>query len=397
MLLQTPEQYIKRLHWLASIGIKSPSKVKQAQPLHGLSLDALQRNFYALEEHGLTASEAKRVVQKFPKILTRSSERMAEIFDVLIRLYRNTARLADILLLHTHPRLFHQSPAQVADRLSYFIANFDATLVQTKKAMKKGVFMLPPDVMNSRLEALHISLGISNSDVRSIFGRSPELLPLATSTIMQNLAKLQQVGFSESEIQHMALTKPAILGLDMTSTNQSQKWQFLTNVMHFCRSTLAVRPVLFMSSLPNRLGPRWEYLLLARELGATDFSCAQEVVERLVMYTDAKFAAMYSHSALFSLPPYNKAFRQQWQQRWHFLVDDCTIAVADIGRHPAVLQTSLKEVLGPRWAFLVRVAGFHSPIDHLTALATLSDEEFSDVYGVANKCLYNREFIQLWQ
>lgn len=185
------------------------------------------------------------------------------------------------------------------------------------------------------------------------------------------------------------------------SKNQSQKWQFLTDVMRFGTATLATTPLLFMSSLPNRLGPLWEHFLLARKLGAADFSCAQEIANCLVKCTDAEFAALHSCTASSPLPLYKKAFQQQWQQRWHFLVDNFNIAIADIGRHPAVLQTSSKEILGPCWAFLVSVAGHiqgFNPTHHLTALSSLSDKEFSDVFNIANKGLvYSCGFIQHWQ
>ena len=72
-VLQTPEQHSERLCWLESIGIKPRSKGTELQSLHNLSLDVLQKNLAGLEEHGLTASEAKQVAQKSPADLMRSA------------------------------------------------------------------------------------------------------------------------------------------------------------------------------------------------------------------------------------------------------------------------------------------------------------------------------------
>ena len=399
MLLQTPEQHTARLNWLGSVGLKPNGKSKEVEQLYRVSLHTLQQKLAALEEHGLTASEAKRVAQKHPRIFNRSTKHLTETFDILIRHFGDSARLADILLFKTPVRLFGHNLALVTERLNYFTSRFHASPIQTREGLRHGIFELSPKTMEDRVKDLQIGLGASESAARSMFQRSPQLLKLNSSTILQHVVQLQQLGFGESQLKHMILTKPSILGFDMNSTTQKQKWQFLTDVLHFDTATLAAKPLLFMSSLPNRLGPRWEYLLLARELGVTHFKSAQDVVQRLVLHTDAQIAAMHSVSS--ALPLYNKAFQQQWQQRWRYLVDDCNIAIADIGRHPAVLQTSLKEVLGPRWAFLGSVSGHHQgfhPIQRLTALATLSDKDFSGEYSVANKCLvYNSEFVQLWQ
>ena len=72
-----------------------------------------------------------------------------------------------------------------------------------------------------------------------------------------------------------------------------------------------------------------------------------------------------------------------------------------IRQHPAALQTSLREVLGPRWALSGNVAGHYqgfNPIHHLTALATLFGKEFliCSILHTNAWCTIS-EFILHWQ
>ena len=77
---------------------------------------------------------------------------------------------------------------------------------------------------------------------------------------------------------------------------------------------------------------------------------------------------------------YDEVFKQHWQQRWTFLRHEMRLSVADISACRALLFTSLPNTLAPRWHFLTMLEaaqpGFKAA-DHLTALATLSDEHFA--------------------
>ena len=59
------------------------------------------------------------------------------------------------------------------------------------------------------------------------------------------------------------------------------------------------------------------------------------------------------------------------------------LSVETITAHQDLLLTSLPDRLAPRWQLLSSIANVHAvkAEDHLTALATLSDQEFSQTFG----------------
>lgn len=73
-------------------------------------------------------------------------------------------------------------------------------------------------------------------------------------------------------------------------------------------------------------------------------------------------------------------------------------SIADISACQALLFISLPNKLGPRWHFLTwraaAQAGFKA-VDHLLALATLSDEQFACACNMVHVGLvYNRDLLQ---
>ena len=90
------------------------------------------------------------------------------------------------------------------------------------------------------------------------------------------------------------------------------------------------------------------------------------------------------------------AFKQHWLQRWHYLRQQVKLSVAEVTAHPAPLLTSLQETLIPCWCFLSKSQADQADFvakDHLTALATLSDEQFAQVYS-RQDLVYDKQF---WQ
>ncbi len=81
------------------------------------------------------------------------------------------------------------------------------------------------------------------------------------------------------------------------------------------------------------------------------------------------------------------------------------LSVEVIAVHQPLLLTSLKDTLGPRWAFPSLMADHHSEngfsaIDHLSALVFLSDTEFASMYNsdlAGVELVYNEAFKQKWQ
>ena len=272
-----------------------------------------------------------------------------------------------------------------------------------------GIFTVPPQRMDSRAKSLQNALLASAEQIKSIIQRQPSLLTLQSFTLAQHITALQGAAFSLANIRQMTLQQPTILTIDMTSRTQEQKFRFLTKVMGFDTETLVAKPRLLISSLLGRLGPQWGYLQHLKALGACMHAVAIDfgatgvhgIVTSLYCFTESAFAASHQPPEHSKLPIYGDAFKRQWQQRWHFLVDQQKVSIPDIGNHPAVLQASLKDVLGPRLAFLSVMSqnqqGF-SVVDHLTSVSTLSDDRFSALFSCAGVGLvFDKAFILAWQ
>jgi len=75
---------------------------------------------------------------------------------------------------------------------------------------------------------------------------------------------------------------------------------------------------------------------------------------------------------------FDSAFIDHWKQRWEFMRQHMKLSVETIAAHQDLLLTSLPDRLAPRWQLLASItkkrADFKAE-DHLTTLATLSDQK----------------------
>lgn len=254
---------------------------------------------------------------------------------------------------------------------------------EKKRAWTKGVFVVPPAELDSRLDLIALQLDVTVQQAKGVVRRQPQIATLQSTTVRLHVSQLHGHGFSSSQVRDMCLKQPALLTLDYTSKLQVDKWAFVTCVMQLSPASIAACPHLLMSSLPNRLGPRWEYLQRMKSRVVIKFSAAHECVSSLYSSTDSKFTATYTPPESAAFGVYDVHFQKQWQKRWHYLLIDQRLSIQDIGRHAADLQINL-DMLGARWALLTSigssVASFR-PVDHLTALATMDDDEFASVYN----------------
>ena len=134
-------------------------------------------------------------------------------------------------------------------------------------------------------------------------------------------------------------------------------------------------------SLERVLGPQHAYKLYLSACGIERTS--QKSLTDLAVGNDSHFAAAVKGSWNPSSLQYNDNFKADWEQRWLFLTKQQGITTSDVGRHPKLLIASLEGMLRPRIAFLQLVAAQQASfclVDHLTAVATLSDQDFAAAY-----------------
>ena len=98
----------------------------------------------------------------------------------------------------------------------------------------------------------------------------------------------------------------------------------------------AAKPYLLTLSLPNRLGPRWEYLQQLRVQGGITSTGS---LASIMITTDTKFRAVYTGP---QLRVYDEHFPKEWQRRWDFLLVGQQLSIQDIADDPGLWRVPWK-------------------------------------------------------
>ena len=402
MLRNTPEKELAKNQYLESIGVTSPATLRHKDASAARqSLVSMQRNVASLQAQGFSQAQVVSVVERHPAILYRPSEHVAELVRVIGEIFGCTQDMDMVADVMASCRLMGwsgQSPAALPYKFSYFCTCVGVNDKEKRKAWKHGVFTVAPAELDIRLSSIAAQLGATTDQAKSVLRRNPEITLFSPATLGMYVAKMHDLGFSPSQVKSMCLRQPTLLYKSYSSRLQAEKWVFLTGVLQLSLDAIAAKPHLLMYSLPKRLGPRWEYLQQLRLHGVIAFTGVHNVISSLADYTDTQFRARYTAPVM---RVYDEQFQQQWQQRWDFLLDGQQLSVQDIAAHPLVLQASLKDTLGPRWAFLLLITSSldsFRPVDHLTALSTMNDAEFASAYsGMSKGVAFDVAFIHDWQ
>ena len=237
--------------------------------------------------------------------------------------------------------------------------------------------------MEERAQFLKKMLDLSDAELNTLL-KVPQLLNHTPDHLQAHLESFHGLGFSQAHMKAMCLTRPVLLTLDMRSNTNVEKWNFLTVILKMTITELAARPSVLTFSLANKLGPRHAFILQLLTSGAM---CQHRynAVHPLIYSTqsDVGFVELIARRLKVDPGEYTITFKQRWQERWEFLMQQDDITIEDIGAHQKVLIASVEDVLKPRLAVLRSLAAQQADFclsDHFTAAATLSNEAFADAY-----------------
>ena len=227
--------------------------------------------------------------------------------------------------------------------------------------------------MQIRAAKLEEELGWDSEQLKQKLSSQSNILNLEPSTISRNVQGLQGAGFSLTQVWAMCTQQPALLGLRWTSDTCVEKLQVLTCLLGLSLDDIAARPRLLAYSVSGLLGPRvW-------------FSGAIEAPNTVmtsglfgyITCSKVSFSKKFSVPSAFPSLTFDSAFTDHWKQRWEFLRQHMKLSIETIAAHQDLLLTSLPHRLAPRWQLLSSEQATFKAEDHLTALATLSDQDFS--------------------
>ena len=346
LLLKQPEEEQLKDQYLVSIGIKSPKTLRKRRPsVFRQSLTSLKSKVACLQQCGFTGAQTLSLIEQHSDVLSRSSQYVGEVLRVISDMFgcaQDKSALSDVLLsCQRRGTIFSVSPTALHHNFAYFCTCIGAKDKETQRAWKHGVFTSSPAELDIRLDSIAAQLDSTLDEAKSVARRIPEVCLLLPATVALHVMQLHDLGFTNHQVKSMCLRHPSMLTLNYNSPLQADKWAFLTCVLRLSPDAIAACPRLLMSSLPNRLGPRWAYLQQLRSHDVIAFTAASQLLTSLVFVTDTNFRAAYITPQLCV---YDERFQKQWQRRWDFLLIDQQLSIQDIGDNPALLHTALKDI-----------------------------------------------------
>ena len=400
LLLHTPEECNDVYMWLASVGIDAERIQQKAPRVMARKLKEVQSTVQAIQQGLLLADE------KLPAFFNRhfyslqsSPDRVAHTLQVVAELLAVPVASKEMwqVIKVCNERLFMPEPAVLHHRISYFCEEFKGGQHAAKTALKQGVHQVSVDTIRARAAELKAMLGWTADELKTYLNIFPRILSHKPATVANNMQKLQAHSFMPAQALNIYASKPALAGYDWSSPLNVEKLEYIMLILQLTTAQIASQPRLLDTSLEQRLGPRSEFICRSQAVPLPTPLAVSGFAGYVTYVPDAKFAARFNVAS--TSPPliYDADFKRHWQDRWGFLRQEIGLSIADIASCRALLCTSLPNTLAPRWRFLTRLeaaqAGFKAA-DHLTALATLSDEHFAQTFNATDVGLaYDRNFV----
>ena len=401
LLLHKPSEYDEVYQWLSSLGLDA-DRIKSRSPrVMVRELEAVQATVKAFQHAlQLTDADLPAVLYKHYTVLKCSPESVLPIVHAAATVLGHSPGSAEFreLFLALNARLFDHKPSNILSRVTYFCKQYGMGGNTAQIALKQNVCSVPEATMQLRAAGLQVMLGWDDLQLKRKLSSAPSLLTRQPSAIAVTMKNLQGLGFSVAQALDMCTSNPVLMMQNWTSALGNEKIKFLTLLLGLAIDNVAARSRLLMYSVPYRLGPRVCFIFQCGVLDTPKTVLLSGHLSNICGFSNAEFSKKYNRP--MSSPPmlYDTAYIRHWQERWQFLTHNMKLFVEDIAAHQALLLASLHDTLAPRWHFFTLLAA-HQPgfkaEDHLTAMATLSDQEFAEVYNIDSlNIAYDKSFRQ---
>ena len=398
LLVHTPSEYGEVHQWLLSMGVDADRIQCKSPKVMIRELEAVQATVKALQHATqFTDTELPAVLYKHCtalKFLPKHVQETLQAVATVLGLPPGSAKFREVLLTLS-ARLFDHKASTMVPRVTYFCKQYGMGGSTAQRALRQDVCSVSEATMQLRAAKLQDMLGWDDLQLKRKLSTHPFLLTRQPSTIAINMKDLQGLGFSVAQVLDKCTTKPSLMTQKWTSAICAEKLQFLTLLLGLTLDNVAAN---WTYSVTDRLGPRVWFLVQSGVLDTPKAVLSSCYFSTICRRTNAEFSKKYSRP--LNSPPmmYDTVYIEQWQQRWQFLRQHMKLSVEDIAAHQALLLASLHDTLAPRWHFLTLLAanqpGFKAR-DHLTAIATLSDQELAQVYNMDSlNIMYDKFFRQ---
>jgi len=267
-------------------------------------------------------------------------------------------------------------------RVAFFCSMYAIRASVAKAVFIQSVFETSEPVMQARVANLQEQPGWDSEHLKQKLSGSPAILKSEPSTIARNVQDMQGAGFFLTQVCAMCTKQPALLCRKSTSDTCVEKLQFLTCLLGLTLDDIAARPNLLVYSVNSLLGPR-VWFLYQTDTIAVPKTIVTSGLASYLSSSKVVFSKRFSAPSAFPSMVFDSAFIDHWKELWEFLRQHMKLSVETIAAHQDLLLTSLPDRLAPRWQLLSSIANEQAAFkaeDHLTALATLSDQDFAQAF-----------------
>ena len=385
LLLCTPVERAEVYSWLVLKGVNAAKIQQKAPRVMTREIGAVQSTFEVLQQAAaFSDTQMCTFLHKHSTALECGPERVIDTLQVVSSMLGTPMASYSLreTILAANVRLFRTSPDTLHQRVAFFCQTYATGTHVARTAITRGVFVTPEPVMQSRAAKLQELLGWDTEQLKQKLSAEPSILNLEPFTVARNAHEIQGAGFSQTQVWAMCTQQPSLLGRKWTSDTSIEKLQFLTCLLGLTLDDIAAKPDLLTYSVSGFLGPRMGFL---HQLGAivAPNTVMTSGVSSYLSVSNALFSKRFSAQLPFPSMRFDSAFIAHWKQRWVFLRQDMKLSVETIAVHQDLLLASLPDRLAPRWHLLSTMADEQAAFkaeDHLTALATLSDQDFAQAF-----------------
>lgn len=395
LLMRIPEECTDVYLWLSAKGLDAERIQQKLPKVMGRKLRDVQSKVRAVQQGlHLTDEQLPAFFRRHVAVLAYTSDRVAQTLQTVAELLAVPMASAEMheAVMVCNGRLFNYNPAVLHHLVTFFCKEFKGGQRAAKNALKSGVYWISACHMMERAKELKTMLNWTTDELNKAVNVHPSLLIRNPATVAKNIQKLRAHSFSSAQALEIYASFPALAGYNWSSPSNVEKLEFLTFVLQLSKVEIVAKPQLLSTSFEDRLGPRSQFIYHSK--GVTpEVPFGLAYFSSYAQYSDARFSAKFNR--LSASPPliYDEDFKQHWRQRWAFLRHEMGLSIAAIAANRALLYTSLPNTLAPRWHLLSLFEATHAfkATDHLTALATLSDEHFAQHFSASSVDLVNNK------
>ena len=293
LLCCTADRREEHYAWLLSIGIQDPQKLIDREPrILQYNLKAMQDRVSALVATGYSSQQVAALLEQHPRIMRKKEDALqkqlllvADVLEVPV----TSSEVLDFVMTVSATSNFFASNVNTQREGLGFLKKIGVSNKKMANDLQHDVCSTNPGEMKLRCQHLTARLGMSNRCLTRIIGNCPVVLTLQPARVDINLKRLEDLGFSASQVQSMATRQPSLLTANWDTAKQKEKWHVLTNTVHMPLERLVCSPVILLAAREKIL-PRWQFLCLLANAGQLTSSSPIDILCNRIAYPDKKFA-----------------------------------------------------------------------------------------------------------